>query len=89
MFSTKVTDKGQLMLPEEIREHLKLVSGGRVEFVIEEDGQVKIVAQKMQPIAIKSKKSLRGCLKRYAKPDLIDQEQEVWQKVVGEKYGSC
>ena len=42
MFSTTVTDTGQITLPEEIREHLNLVSGSRVEFVIDEDGQVKI-----------------------------------------------
>lgn len=41
MLST-VTDTGQITLPEEIRQHLKLVSGSRVEFVIDEDGQVKI-----------------------------------------------
>jgi bifunctional DNA-binding transcriptional regulator/antitoxin component of YhaV-PrlF toxin-antitoxin module len=29
-------------LPTEIRQHLKLVSGSRVEFVIDEEGQVKI-----------------------------------------------
>jgi hypothetical protein len=38
----------------------------------------------MQPII--RKKSLRGCLKHYAKPDLIAQEQNVWQTVVGEKH---
>ena len=42
MFSTTVTDTGQITLPEEIREYLKLVSGSKVEFVIDEDGQVKI-----------------------------------------------
>lgn len=42
MLTTVVTDTGQITLPEEIREHLKLVSGSRVEFVIDEDGQVKI-----------------------------------------------
>lgn len=42
MFSTAVSDTGQITLPEEIREHLMLVSGSRVEFVIDEDGQVKI-----------------------------------------------
>ena len=42
MFCTTVTDTGQITLPEEIRQHLKLVSGSRVEFVIDEDGQVKI-----------------------------------------------
>lgn len=43
MLSTTVTDTGQITLPEEIRAHLKLVSGSRVEFVIDEDGQVKIL----------------------------------------------
>jgi AbrB family looped-hinge helix DNA binding protein len=42
MLSTTVTDTGQITLPEKIRAHLKLVSGSRVEFVIDEDGQVKI-----------------------------------------------
>ena len=43
MLSTSVTDTGQITLPEEIREHLRLVSGSRIEFVIDEDGQVKIL----------------------------------------------
>jgi len=42
MLSTIVTDTGQITLPDEIRQHLKLVSGSRVEFVIDENGQVKI-----------------------------------------------
>ncbi|MEL6321144.1 MAG: AbrB/MazE/SpoVT family DNA-binding domain-containing protein [Cyanobacteria bacterium J06626_14] len=35
MLSTTVTDTGQVILPEEIREHLKLVSDSRVKFVID------------------------------------------------------
>ncbi|MBE9115528.1 AbrB/MazE/SpoVT family DNA-binding domain-containing protein [Lusitaniella coriacea LEGE 07157] len=42
MLGTTVNDSGQITLPEEIREHLKLASGSRIEFVIDEDGQVKI-----------------------------------------------
>jgi AbrB family looped-hinge helix DNA binding protein len=42
MLSTTVTDTGQITLPGEIRQHLKLVSRSRVEFVIDEDGQVKL-----------------------------------------------
>ncbi|MBE9155627.1 AbrB/MazE/SpoVT family DNA-binding domain-containing protein [Nodosilinea sp. LEGE 06152] len=42
MLRTTVTDTGQITLPDEIRQHLKLVSGSRVEFVIDENGQVKI-----------------------------------------------
>jgi len=32
------------------------------------------------------KKSVRGCLKKYAQPDLIVQEQDAWQAATGEKY---
>ncbi|MGD2181007.1 AbrB/MazE/SpoVT family DNA-binding domain-containing protein [Lusitaniella coriacea] len=42
MLGTTVNDSGQITLPEKIREHLKLASGSRIEFVIDEDGQVKI-----------------------------------------------
>jgi len=42
MLSIVVTDNGQITLSEEIRQHLKLVSGSRVEFVIDENGQVKL-----------------------------------------------
>lgn len=42
MLSTTVTDTGQITLPEEIRQHLKLTSGSQVEFVIDENGQVKM-----------------------------------------------
>jgi AbrB family looped-hinge helix DNA binding protein len=42
MLTTTVTDTGQITLPDEIRQHLKLVSGSQVEFVIDEDSQVKI-----------------------------------------------
>lgn len=42
MLSTTVTSTGQITLPEEIQRHLKLTSGSQVQFVIDEDGQVKI-----------------------------------------------
>lgn len=42
MLNSTVTETGQITLPEEIRRHLKLVGGSRVEFVIDEEGQVKI-----------------------------------------------
>jgi AbrB family looped-hinge helix DNA binding protein len=42
MLTTTVTDTGQITLPEEIRQYLKLVSGSQIEFVIDEGGQVKI-----------------------------------------------
>ncbi len=31
-------------------------------------------------------KSLRGCLKQYAKPELMDLENSAWQESIKEKY---
>ena len=42
MLSTTVTETGKITLPKEIQEHLRLVSGSQVEFVIDEAGQVKL-----------------------------------------------
>lgn len=44
MFSTTVTDTGQITIPPEIQEYLKLRGGDRIDFAIDEDGQVKIMA---------------------------------------------
>ncbi len=38
-----ITSKGQTTIPGEIRRHLKLKPGDRVEFVVERDGKVVLV----------------------------------------------
>jgi AbrB family looped-hinge helix DNA binding protein len=38
-----VTTKGQITIPKEIRDYLKLETGSKVEFVIDENGDVRIV----------------------------------------------
>jgi AbrB family looped-hinge helix DNA binding protein len=38
-----VTTKGQITIPKEILDYLKLETGSKVEFVIDESGNVKIV----------------------------------------------
>lgn len=43
MSSTTVTTKGQVTIPKEIREHLNLDTGSKVEFVIDEQGIVKLL----------------------------------------------
>jgi len=61
--------------------HLQLPKqfwGQKVEIIVLTSPQ-----QTIQPAT--HKKSLRGCLSLYAKPDLIAQEQDVWQTVVSEK----
>jgi AbrB family looped-hinge helix DNA binding protein len=44
MSSTTVTDTGQIAIPQEIQEYLKLRVGDKIDFVIDEEGQVKIIA---------------------------------------------
>jgi AbrB family looped-hinge helix DNA binding protein len=40
MPSAKVTSKGQITLPKAIRDLLRLDAGGRVDFVVQDDGTV-------------------------------------------------
>ncbi len=43
MPESTVTSKGQTTIPGEIRRHLKLKPGDRVEFVVQRDGKVVLV----------------------------------------------
>ena len=43
MPSATITTKGQVTIPKEIREHLNLDTGSKVEFVIDEQGIVKLL----------------------------------------------
>jgi antitoxin PrlF len=43
MAIAKLTIKGQITIPKEIRDHLGLQAGSQVEFVIDETGKVKLI----------------------------------------------
>jgi antitoxin PrlF len=43
MALSTITSKGQTTIPGEIRRHLKLKAGDRVEFIVEPDGKVVLV----------------------------------------------
>jgi AbrB family looped-hinge helix DNA binding protein len=58
MSSTTVTSKGQVTIPKEIRDYLKLNVGSKIDFVIDADGQVKLI-----PLSV-SAKALSGILQR-------------------------
>ncbi|MCF4968035.1 AbrB/MazE/SpoVT family DNA-binding domain-containing protein [Nostoc sp. CMAA1605] len=43
MVSTTITTTGQVTIPQEIREYLNLDAGSKVDFVIDENGTVKLI----------------------------------------------
>jgi AbrB family looped-hinge helix DNA binding protein len=65
-----VTTKGQITIPKEIRDYLKLETGSKVEFVIDESGNVKIV-----PLNV-SIEALSGVLHRPGRKSATVEEME-------------
>ena len=67
-----LTSKGQITLPKEVREHLHLGEGDRLEFVIRSDGEVRV-----QPVT-GSYLDLRGMVGRPGRispsDEALDQE---------------
>ncbi len=47
MASATITSKGQITIPKEIRDYLKLETGNKVDFVIGENGEVKVIPLKV------------------------------------------
>lgn len=43
MASATITTKGQVTIPKEIRDYLNLDTGSKVDFVIDENGIVKLI----------------------------------------------
>jgi AbrB family looped-hinge helix DNA binding protein len=58
MATATLTSKGQVTLPKEVRDHLHLGAGDRLEFVIQGDGEVHV-----RPVA-GSYQELRGLLRQ-------------------------
>ena len=58
MKSATITSKGQITIPKEIRDYLKLEIGSKIGFVIDENGTVKVVPLNV-PVT-----SLSGMLRR-------------------------
>lgn len=72
--------KIQTVVDGEIRFQLpKQFWGREVEIIV-------LPAPEQSKLPAPHKKSLRGCLKHYANPDLMSQEQDVWQSTAGEKH---
>ena len=74
VFDAKTSQKGQVTVPVEVRKALGLPPGGRLQFRVQDDGRVVLVAKK-QGIS-----HLKGI---FATPDTpIDIEAEIMAEVV-------
>ena len=69
MNTAKVTSKGQVTIPKEVRELLAIETGDRLAFALEEDGRLRVsrIRHEARP--------LRGMLSKYAKGRPVDDEQ--------------
>ena len=81
MPKAKVTSKGQITIPKEIREKLHLNPGDKLLFEDTEQGEVKISSPK------KSIKELRGILHRPGqKPKTVEEMNEGITEYLKEKH---
>jgi len=79
MPTATITSKGQITLPKEIREHLHVAEGDRVEFVIEAGGAVGV-----RPVT-GSFRDLLGCVHRPGlRAPTIDELEEALLDAVAE-----
>jgi AbrB family looped-hinge helix DNA binding protein len=69
--TAKVTSKGQVTIPKEIRDRL---DSEVIEFEIEGD---RVIIRPVRKIA--------GVLKRYANSDMISQEDSAWERALKNK----
>ena len=63
----KLTSRGQLVIPKPVRLHLHLQPGDRVDFVIQDDGEVVV-----RP-AVGDVRELKGILPRPARPISLEE----------------
>jgi hypothetical protein len=73
----------------EIIRSTKIVKDGQILLDLPSDlsGQEVEVIVVMKQRTVSQRKSLRGALRRYAKPNLIALESDAWAKAMEEKYG--
>jgi hypothetical protein len=58
-----------------------------IQLVLEQLAQENNIEIALHPVT--RKKTLRGCLKNYAQPNLIAQEQDIWPAIVGGSDEHC
>lgn len=79
MPSSRLSTKGQIVIPHEIREHLGVRSGDRIDFVVGEDGTITL-----RP-ALLDVRELRGLLRR---EDAEPVSVEAMNEAIRERHGA-
>ena len=79
MPTSRVTSKGQTTIPKEIRDHLHLKPGDRVEFVTDEDGRVVVL-----PATVDAAE-LAGILKPPSRPVTLEEMTQAIRKRGGRR----
>lgn len=69
MNTAKVTSKGQVTIPKQVRELLAIETGDRLAFELEGDGRLRVSR------ILNESRPLRGLLSEYAKGHPVDDEQ--------------
>lgn len=80
MSEAKMTSKGQITLPKDIRDRLGLRQGDRVRFIVEDDGRVRLLPAK------RDISELVGILPKPKRSYSLEEIDEAMQKAVAEKY---
>ena len=74
-----LTSKGQVMLPKEIRERLGLTAGSRLDFSIDDNGELRI-----RPV-VTTALGLAGLLRRPGQPPVtVEQMNEAVEQMAAE-----
>jgi len=79
MTTATLTSKGQTTVPKDIRDHLHLRPGDRIEFVIEPDGRVVLVSASFDAA------DLAGALPRPKRTVSLDEMKAVIRKRGGRR----
>jgi antitoxin PrlF len=80
MPTSTVTSKGQVTIPKEVRDALRVGSGDRVSFVLREDGVVE-----MRPETV-DLRDLYAVLKRPGKPVTVEEMNEAIARAAVERF---
>jgi AbrB family looped-hinge helix DNA binding protein len=74
MPTTTVTSKGQVTLPKKVREALRIRPGDRIDFVVDEKGDVRLRAANLDV------SELRGLLQRPERKPVTLEAMRSWRR---------